>query len=339
MWIGNSVTKSKKISLLLASALSCVVIVAPQTVRASVDDYPSRLKDALQDSISPDDWKFMNRECTSFVAWRMVNNNGFKEFNNYITGQGEERLGDATKWGPRAQAAGYAVDITPAKGAVVWWKSGHVAWVESYNTAAGTVSIEEYNHKRDGKYGTRTLDIKNDIEKKGGYFIHFKDIQDPKPATTAPTSSKPSVSPQQPTPSAPSKPASPLSAYTGTYKWGAGGKVSSFRIDENGYEYSGSDDPVAANSMYCAHNVGTVAVFDGTAYTPGTPTSQWPGIVGGVVPATANHPSYTCTGGYAFVDTGVLAPVSGLGIAFVKPPGQFYCTEKASSYWEKICGL
>src|SRR4051794_19103811 len=85
-----------------------------------VDDYPSQWKNAPQDSLL-DNWKEYNRECTSFVAFRLDSRAGFKM----------PFYDDAINWGPRAQKLGYKVDQTPAIGSVAWTSAhgGHVAWV------------------------------------------------------------------------------------------------------------------------------------------------------------------------------------------------------------------
>jgi surface antigen len=54
--------------------------------------------------------------------------------------------GDAVYWAGRAELGGYAVDHTPARGAIMQtsWGSGHVAYVESVD-ANGTWHISEMN--------------------------------------------------------------------------------------------------------------------------------------------------------------------------------------------------
>jgi surface antigen len=48
------------------------VVAGAASATAGVDDYPANLKSAAQDSLV-DPWGFYNRECTSFVAWRLNN--------------------------------------------------------------------------------------------------------------------------------------------------------------------------------------------------------------------------------------------------------------------------
>ena len=153
---------------LLTALLSGLLttIVAPSEAAAAVigDDYPAYLRNAAQDSLV-DPWNFYNRECTSFVAWRLNNTNGVG-FHNYYAGQ---HWGNADHWGPAAQAAGITVNMTPAIGAVAWWSSMHVAWVADIGN--GTVTIEEYNYGYAGAYHVRTIPAGS----VSGY-IHVKDL-------------------------------------------------------------------------------------------------------------------------------------------------------------------
>ena len=103
------------------------------------DDYPSKYSVPAKDSVV-DEWNFLNRECTSFCAWRLNSRNGVA-FNNYYKGV---HWGDAYNWGSAARSVGITVDNTPAVGSVAWSSSGHVAWVNAVNSD-GTVVIEEYN--------------------------------------------------------------------------------------------------------------------------------------------------------------------------------------------------
>jgi len=134
------------------------------------DDYPAKWRNVAQDSVF-DDWRMYNRECVSFVAWRLSSHNGFEmPFND-----------NADKWGPRAQALGYEVNKTPAIGAVAWWDWMHVAWVQSVSADGKKVHIEEYNKDFDGKYSHRDVNVSSVTG-----FIHFKDGGDSTSSTTPP---------------------------------------------------------------------------------------------------------------------------------------------------------
>ncbi len=161
MRIHRTLTIFLVLSLALAS-----VFVGSAKANASVlgDDYPANLKAAAQDALV-DPWRFYNRECTSFVAWRLNSANGVGFTNSYLGAA----WGNADHWGAAATAVGLTPDMTPAVGAVAWWSSGHVAWVAQVDS--GSVTIEEYNYNYAGTYHTRSIPT-NSVS---GY-IHIKDI-------------------------------------------------------------------------------------------------------------------------------------------------------------------
>lgn len=140
-----------------------------------VDDYPSKYKAAALDALV-DEWKYYNRECTSFVAWRLNSRNGIAFHNWY----GGVNFGNAGTWGSAARNIGITVDMNPAPGSVFWQTSGqygHVAWVNTVNDN-GTVRIEEYNWSGDGAYHTRDVAISS-----ASGYIHLADIN-PNPTPT-----------------------------------------------------------------------------------------------------------------------------------------------------------
>jgi len=98
-----------------------------------------------------DPWGFYERECTSFVAWKL---NLFNGVNFYNTMKGG-RFGNASNWGNNAKSIGYVVNNTPATGSVAWWSSGHVAWVSQVDATG--VYIEEYNNDYNGNYNARKI--------------------------------------------------------------------------------------------------------------------------------------------------------------------------------------
>jgi len=128
------------------------------------DDYPENLRNAERDSII-DPWRFYNRECTSFVAWRM-NSANHVTFNNFMGGG---RFGSAYNWDDNARALGYRVDHVPARGAIAQSdRLSHVAWVAAVGD--GVVTIEDYNYTRPGEYDVRTVPTSSYI------YIHIKDL-------------------------------------------------------------------------------------------------------------------------------------------------------------------
>jgi surface antigen len=137
-------------------------------VYAGTDDYPDKWKNIAMDSAF-DSWGEYNRECTSFVAWRLSSRNGYTmPFHD-----------NAINWAADARARSIAVDSSPAKGAVAY-NGNHVAWVEDVSADKSKVTIEEYNevdsngngvYADDGTYSERTVTA-------GAYqYIHFRDLQ------------------------------------------------------------------------------------------------------------------------------------------------------------------
>jgi surface antigen len=159
----------------LLTAVSPVLHPEPVSAASGVDDYPSRLKTAPQDSLV-DPWQFYNRECTSFVAWRLNSENQVA-FNDYWQGQ---HWGNASNWKKAATALDIPVDNNPTRGAVAWWSAGsagssvgHVAWVQKVGD--GAITIEEYNYLHRGGYDTRTISSSSSLWPSG--FIHVRDTQ------------------------------------------------------------------------------------------------------------------------------------------------------------------
>ncbi|MFJ5984520.1 CHAP domain-containing protein [Lentzea sp. NPDC092896] len=133
-------------------------VVAPAGAWAGTDDYPAQWRTTPKDSLI-DSWGYSNRECTSFVAWRLHSRNEFEM---------PRAIGNAGSWGSWFAARGYAVNNTPAVGAIAE-SAGHVAWVEAVNANA-TVTVEEYNYGFTGTYHERVVTA-------GSFrYIHAKDI-------------------------------------------------------------------------------------------------------------------------------------------------------------------
>jgi surface antigen len=162
--------------VLLVGLLAAVApVLHPESVSAAsgVDDYPSRLKNAAQDSLV-DPWQFYNRECTSFVAWRLNSENNVA-FDDYFEGA---HWGNASHWKKAATSLGIPVNDNATRGAVAWWSAGsagssrgHVAWVET--SSDGAITIEEYNYLHEGGYDTRTITDTSSMWPSG--FIHIRD--------------------------------------------------------------------------------------------------------------------------------------------------------------------
>ncbi|MFJ3777546.1 FG-GAP-like repeat-containing protein [Streptomyces sp. NPDC090075] len=156
--------RPKWLGLLLAGLLALFMAgIGAQPAFAGSDDYPSPWRAPTAADSKVDDWGYYNRECTSFVAWRLHSQNGFEM---------PRAIGNASGWGTWASNHGYTVNTTPAVGSVAWWSSGHVAWVEAVN--GSNVTIEEYNFNFTHNYNERTI-AANSVSG----FIHFKDITPP----------------------------------------------------------------------------------------------------------------------------------------------------------------
>ena len=115
--------------------------------------YPSVWANAPQDSIV-DNWGMYNRECVSYVAWRVHGAYGNMP---YWGGRG-----NANEWPGNASAAGIPQGSTPKVGAVAMYydnQNGHVAWVESVN--GNSVTVSQYNYFQSqlgsGRYSTMTV--------------------------------------------------------------------------------------------------------------------------------------------------------------------------------------
>src|SRR3954452_3050266 len=170
-------TRRIGVVLLLGLLTALIPLLHPERVSAAsgVDDYPARLKAARLDGLV-DPWQFYNRECTSWVAWRLNSENGVA-FNDYWQGA---HWGNASNWRAAARSLSIPVDDNPTRGAVAWWAAGsagssrgYVAWVQT--VGGGAITIEEYNYLHAGKYDTRTISSSSSLWPSG--FIHIKDTQ------------------------------------------------------------------------------------------------------------------------------------------------------------------
>lgn len=164
-------------SLVVAGALGTAVSASADTGGYPYANGPT----CANNQCTPDAWRFYQRECTSFVAWKLNGTNGFN-FKNDFDGNGSLDFGNASQWGPVAHNFGYQVNMTPAVGAVAWWSSMHVAWVEAVN--GDQVTIQEYNYNYNHNYNRRVINRSS----VSGY-IHFKDLAGSVPSSTLGSSS------------------------------------------------------------------------------------------------------------------------------------------------------
>ncbi len=172
---------------LLIALTSGVAVVAPAAIHlgqtpagAAVlgNDYPSNLANAAKDSVV-DPWQFYNRECTSFVAWRL------NQLRQRHCVQGLLRRAavgrNAENWGPTALVARHSGQSNPSSSAQ-WlgtWagnggaiSEGHVAWVANIE-ANRDDRTSEYNYTNSGQY----KDVRTGLNPSSfSGFIHFDDL-------------------------------------------------------------------------------------------------------------------------------------------------------------------
>lgn len=125
------------------------------------DTYPTNWRNAPQDSLL-DNWGMYNRECVSYVAWKVYESGRFMP---YWGGRG-----NANQWDDNARSAGIPVDSTPRAGSAAVSNSGyygHIMWVESVNPN-GTINVSQYNWGLDGRYSEAY-----NLSPAGLVFIHF----------------------------------------------------------------------------------------------------------------------------------------------------------------------
>lgn len=116
-----------------------------------VDDYPYKRQCGPSDEYSQ-----RKCQCTSFVAWRIVDRLGI-DFSKY------DRWGDAKQWDNNARNNGLVVNNTPVPGSIAQTDNGllcHVAWVSKVN--GNQVTIEDYNGSGGTeRYGVQTVPASN----------------------------------------------------------------------------------------------------------------------------------------------------------------------------------
>lgn len=153
----------------------------------------------------------------------------------------------------KAAALGYAVNSTPAVGAIAWEQKapwGHVAWVSA--VSGSRVTIEEYNYLGTGVYSTRTVSASS------FRYIHFKDLSSP---TTPP--------PTNPGPTG----GSGGSTSSGTQET-TGGSTATWSNYSDGGGAQGQTVP-ASDTVQVACKVSGLAVSDGDTWWYLIAASPW----------------------------------------------------------------
>lgn len=112
-----------------------------------------------------DKWYMWTCECTSYAADKL-NERGV----SFRGGYKNVKWGSAGNWLAAAKATATPYSMSPRRGDVAWWASGHVASVDAVDSY-GNVTISEYNWGNRWNYHTRT--IKRGTASFPNYFIHF----------------------------------------------------------------------------------------------------------------------------------------------------------------------
>lgn len=131
----------------------------PTGARPAGDDYPYRGNPNIVDR-----WAMYSGQCTSWVAWRMEQLNGYFHNNGWRNGIAGH-WGNAHEWNDNAARLGYRVDRTPRVGAIAQWEPnaggasglGHVAYISAVN--GNTVTVQEYNWATPLGFGVRNVQL------------------------------------------------------------------------------------------------------------------------------------------------------------------------------------
>lgn len=184
--------KRRRVSIRLAGAITLVTLLVSWSVAAPAQAFPwlSKLCSSFsgcnaagmgnagyQNEYTASHWgMYGGHNCTNYTAYRLIAR-GIDA--SYLRGQGM-----AYQWGTVAKAHGVAVDGNPRVGDIAWFSatsgvgsSGHVAYVESVNLAAGKVRVSEDSYGGD-------FDWRDYLISSVTGFIHFGGA--PAPANQTP---------------------------------------------------------------------------------------------------------------------------------------------------------
>lgn len=149
------------------------------------DDYPDSLKGKPCSYSATDQFGFVPRNCTSFVAWRLSEDGAAFPGSTGVSytcsdGRTLTTWSHARCWDEAAKARGYAVNHTPSVGSIAQWNdvgaivngapTGHVAYVAAVFLDSQEVLVEEYNLDVACGYSVRRLRF-DQVEN----FIHIRD--------------------------------------------------------------------------------------------------------------------------------------------------------------------
>lgn len=102
-----------------------------------------------------DKWDFIRCSCTSYVAWRINEDDKDLDFDNHYKG---EQWSDAKNWDNVARKVGVKINSTPKVGAIAQTDDGpgHVAYVTKVSKDKKKISVEEYNFEHHHEFGRRS---------------------------------------------------------------------------------------------------------------------------------------------------------------------------------------
>ena len=180
----------------LALSLGMTIVAIPPAL-ADTDGYPYANATDCSATYGEDSWcingqdmspyLYGYRNCTDFVAWKVASLG--------VPAAQYEGLGNASDWASPPAANKLTVNTTPAVGAAAvdtGGNFGHVAYISAYNPSTGAVTVEEYNEKFDGNYGTRTGTLSGLGFSK---VVHFEKYEPSSPSGGSGGSSAPNYEP------------------------------------------------------------------------------------------------------------------------------------------------
>lgn len=156
------------------------------------DDYPAAWKTPARDTFA-NVWGF-NRECVSFIAWKIYENSGGKQIPTGTAPPSDwatysinvdQDFGDAGDWAAYARSVGIPVNGTPTVGSVAEWDRnsnngnfpiGHVAYVTAV-FPDGSIQLAQYNLRENGLFSTlympKGTGVNDTSNGNGAFFVSW----------------------------------------------------------------------------------------------------------------------------------------------------------------------
>lgn len=144
------------------------------TKSSTASDYPAIWAEAPQNTLK-DSWGAGNRECTSYVAYKIYKTHGLN-----VSGL----WGDAKNWGNAAKFHNVPVDQTPSAGSVMWLPDvspvGHLMWIDKVERKGALYEVHAsgYNGDSKGNYQEEIFMVNVTPNEITPYFIHFEQMGD-----------------------------------------------------------------------------------------------------------------------------------------------------------------